>query len=196
MMPGGCPRAEQMLFMDKPVDASFIAVARIARTRGNRGEVLADLYTDNPARFDDLDEVWLEFDGEKRQTPARIQKKLENVWEHNGRKVLKFEGVDSIGDAEAWVGCWVTVPAGKAAALPEGTYFNHDLVGCDVSGIDGTFIGTVGGILDIAENPQLVVRGGGREYLIPAVKSICVEVSVADKRIVVDPPEGLMDLGG
>jgi 16S rRNA processing protein RimM len=179
--------------MDKPVGTSFIAIARIARTRGNRGEVLADIYTDNPNRFDDLDEVWLESDDGRRQ--ARTRKKLEDVWEHKGRKVLKFEGVDTIGDAEALAGCWVMIPANQAVELPEGTYFNHDLVGCAVSGIDGTLIGTVSGILDIADNAQLVVRGSGREYLVPAVKSICVEVSIPDKRIIIDPPEGLMDLG-
>jgi 16S rRNA processing protein RimM len=174
------------------VDASFIAIARIARTRGNRGEVLADLYSDNPDRFDDLDEVWLEFDDGRRQ--ARTRKKLEDVWDHKGRKVLKFEGVDTISDAEAWAGCWVMIPADQVVKLPEGTYFNHDLKGCAVSSIDGTLIGTVSEVLDIADNTQLVVRGGGREYLIPAVKSICIEVSIPDKRILIDPPEGLMDL--
>jgi 16S rRNA processing protein RimM len=179
--------------MDKSAKSSFIAIARIARTRGNRGELLADLHTDNPDRFDDLDEVWLEFDDGRRQ--ARTLKKLEDVWDHKGRKVLKFEGVDTISDAEAWAGCWVMVPADRAVELPEGTYFNHDLVGCAVSGLDGTLIGKVSEVLDIADNTQLVVRGGGREYLIPAVKSICVEVSIPDKRIVIDPPEGLLDLG-
>jgi len=172
---------------------SFIAIARIARTRGNRGEVLADLHTDDQDRFDDLDEVWLEFDDDRRQ--ARTRKTLEDVWEHKGRKVLKFEGVDTISDAEAWVGCWVMIPADQAMELPEGTYFNHDLVGCAVSDLDGTPIGKVSRVLDIAGNTQLVVRGGGREYLIPAVKDICVEISIPDKRIIIDPPEGLMDLG-
>ena len=178
--------------MGKPLDASFIAIARIARTRGNRGEVLADPYTDNPARFDDLDEVWLEFDDGRRQ--SRIAKKLEDAWEHKGRKVLKLEGIDTISDAEAWVGCWVMIPAEHTVKLPEGTYFNHDLVGCAVSSIDGTLIGTVKSILDISNNAQLIVRGSGREFLIPAVKSICVEVSIPDKRIIIDPPEGLLDL--
>jgi 16S rRNA processing protein RimM len=175
--------------MNKPL----IAIARIARTRGNRGEVLADLHTDNPDRFDGLDEVWLEFDDGRRQ--SRTLKKLEDVWEHKGRKVLKFEGIDTISDAEVWAGCWVMVPADQTVKLPEGTYFNHDLIGCAVSNLDGTLIGTVRDVLDITGNSQLVVRGVGREFLIPAVKSICVEISIPDKRIIIDPPEGLMELG-
>ena len=173
------------------MEEPFIAIARIARTRGNRGEVVADLYTDNPDRFDDLDEVWLESADGRRQAASKT---LEDVWAHKGRKILKFEGIDTIGDAQAVVGCWVVVPADQAAKLPEGTYFNHDLIGCAVSSLDGTLIGTVRSVLDIADNSQLVVRGGDREFLIPAVKSICVEVSIPGKRIIIDPPEGLMDI--
>ena len=173
------------------MDTSFIAIARIARTRGNRGEVLADVHTNNPDRFDCLDEVWLEPDDGGARMPA----KLEDAWDHKGRKVLKFEGVDTIDDAQRLAGHWVTVPADQAVDLPEGAYFNHDLVGCAVSCTDGTPVGTVARILDIAGNEQLVVRGGGREHLIPAVKSICVEISIPDKRIIVDPPEGLLSLG-
>ena len=178
--------------MDKTGETPFIAIARIARTRGNRGEVLVDIYTDNPGRFDDLSEVWLEFDDDRRQ--PRTLKKLQDVWEHKGRKVLKFEGVDTISEAEAWVGCWVVIPADRVTELPEGTYFNHDLIGCSVNRLDGTLVGMVSGVLDIADNSQLIVRDGDREYLVPAAKSICVEVSIPDKRIIINPPEGLMDL--
>jgi len=168
---------------------SFIAIARIARTRGNRGEVLADLYTDFPDRFDALKEVWLEFsDGRRRQIV------LEDSWEQKGRIVLKLLGVDTISAAEELIGCWVQVPADEAVQLPEGTYFDHDLIGCSVEDVHGNQLGVVEDVLRIAENSQLVVKGLDREHLIPAVKSICIRISVEDKQILVDPPEGLMDL--
>jgi 16S rRNA processing protein RimM len=169
---------------------AFIAIARIARTRGNRGEVLADLYTDFPDRFNALEEVWLEFaDGH------RLRVSIEDTWEHKGRRVLKFAGVNDIGSAEAYVGCWVQIPADQAMTLPEGTYFDHDLIGCSVQDAGGTYVGVVEEVLRIAGNSQLVVKGPDREYLIPAVDSICIEISVKDKKIRIDPPEGLMDLG-
>ena len=66
--------------MDPDTQPSFIAIARIARTRGNRGEVLADLYTDFPDRFNALEEVWLEFaDG------RRVRVAVEDTWEHKGQ---------------------------------------------------------------------------------------------------------------
>ena len=168
---------------------SFIAIARIARTRGNRGEVLADLYTDFPDRFNRLHEVWLVPDGGCRQLLV-----LEDSWEHKGRKVLKFAGVDSISSAEAYVGCWVEVPLDQAMPLPEGTYYDHDLIGCSVQDIRGNLIGDVIEVLHIAGNSQLVVRHLDQELLIPAVESICVRISTKEKQILVDPPEGLMDL--
>jgi 16S rRNA processing protein RimM len=168
---------------------SFIAIARIARTRGNRGEVLADLYTDFPDRFDALEEVWLEHGDGQRQ---RIT--LEDTWKHRGRRVLKFAGVDSISSAERYVGCWVVIPAEQAVQLPQGTYFDHDLIGCSVQDIHGNRLGRVTDVLHIAGNNQLVVKGLNKDHLIPAVESICIGISIQEKRILVDPPEGLMDL--
>ncbi len=176
--------------MEPDTQPSYIAIARIARTRGNRGEVLADMYTDFPDRFHALEEVWLEFADGRRMRVA-----LKEAWEHQGRQVLKFAGIDDIGAAEALVGCWVQIPSEQAVKLPEGTYFDHDLIGCLVQDIHGTAVGVVDDILRIAENSLLVVKGSGREHLIPAVASICVRISIEEKQILIDPPEGLLDLG-
>jgi 16S rRNA processing protein RimM len=169
---------------------SFIAIARIARTRGNRGEVLADLYTDFPDRFNLLREVWLESEDGHRQLMA-----LEDSWEHQGRRVLKFAGVNDISSAEAYVNLWVEIPADQAMPLPEGTYFDHDLIGCSVQDTCGNRIGIVSEVLHTAGNSCLVVKDLDREFLIPAVESICIRISTREKQILVDPPEGLMDLG-
>jgi 16S rRNA processing protein RimM len=171
------------------IQPSFIAIARIARTRGNRGEVLADLYTDFPDRFDGLDAVWLESeDGHRRRML------LEESWEHKGRRVLKFAGVNSISSAEDYVGNWVVIPSDQAVPLPEGTYFDHDLVGCAVRDIHGNRLGVVREVIHIAGNNLLAVNDGNKEYLIPAVASICRQISIQEKQISVDLPEGLMDL--
>jgi 16S rRNA processing protein RimM len=175
--------------VEPDAESTFVAIARIARTRGNRGEVLADLYTDFPDRFSALEEVWLEF-ADGRQVRAVI----EDAWGYKGRIVLKFAGVDDISSAEAYAGCWVRVPAERAMKLPEGTYFDHDLVGCLVQDTHGNSLGVVKEVLRIAGNNQLVVQGPDCEYLVPAVDSICIRISVKGKQILIDPPEGLMDL--
>jgi 16S rRNA processing protein RimM len=168
---------------------SYIAIARVARTRGNRGEVLADSYTDFPDRFLLLGKVWAALaDG------TREQLVLESTWNHLGRQVLKFEGIDSISSAERLVGAWIEIEAGQAAKLPEGTYFDHDLIGCTVWDVSGKCLGTVKEILRIPGNHQLVIENGGQEYMVPAVPGICKDVSIAEKVVLVDLPEGLMDL--
>jgi len=168
---------------------SYIAIGRVARTRGNRGEVLADLHTDFPGRFDGLEKVWLEFADGRRQPMA-----LEETWEHKGRRVLKFAGVDSISAAEFYVGCWVVIPVEQAMPLPDGTYFDHDLVGCNVQDVHGNWLGIVNEVSHLAGNALLLVQSADGEFLIPAVDSICIKISIEEKQILIDPPEGLMDL--
>lgn len=176
--------------MEPDARPSFIAIARIARARGIKGEVLADLYTDFPERFDGLEEVWLEYANGRRQRMA-----VEDAWRYKGRIVLKFAGIDDMSAAQLLAGCWVQVPVDQAMPLPEGTYYDHDLIGCSVEDTRGEAIGIVEEILRIADNSLLVVRNERRECLVPAVESICIRISLEEKRIVIDPPEGLLDLG-
>ncbi|MBN2318658.1 MAG: 16S rRNA processing protein RimM [Acidobacteria bacterium] len=175
--------------MEPEEPSSFITIARIVRTRGNKGEVLVESLTDFPGRFDILEEVWLEFEN------GRLLKiELDFTWEHQGRRVLKFTGIDTISSAEKFIGCLVQIPREQAVRLPAGTYFDHDLIGCSVEDTQGKYLGQVEDILRISGNNQLVVKDGTREFLIPAVENICTRISIEKKQILVDPPEGLMDL--
>jgi 16S rRNA processing protein RimM len=169
--------------------ASYLNVAKIARTRGIRGEVLADLHTDFPERFQELKDVWLEFpDGTRRHMT------LENSWTHQRRQVLKFLGVDDINAAEEFAGAWVQIEAQEAVILPEGTYFDHDLIGCSVRSLAGDELGTVEQVLRITGNSQLVVRGRSGEFYVPVTEAFCKSVSIDRKEILVDLPQGLIDL--
>ncbi len=147
------------------------------------------MFTDFPARFAILREVWLELESGRRRRVA-----LEDSWMHKGRQVLKFAGVDSISAAEELVGAWVEIASQEAVSLPEGTYFDHELVGCTVRSLGGEVLGSVAEVLRIAGNHQLIVTGARGEFMIPAVEAICRRVSVDAKEIVVDLPEGLIDV--
>ncbi len=175
--------------MEPGTNPAFPAVARIVRTRGNRGEVLAESYSDFPGRISKLRNVWLEFADQHRERAL-----VEAGWEHKGRQVLKFSGIDSISDAERLIGAWVLVEPDEIKSLPAGVFFDHDLVGCRVVDCEGIELGVVSRIHKIQGNSLLVVDGAQGEILIPAVDAICREISIASKVIVVDLPEGLMDL--
>ena len=168
----------------------LVAVARVAKPRGVRGEVAADLLTDFPERFDRLTELIAVFPNGARRRLA-----LEGRWLHGDRVVLKFEGFDTPEDAAALAGCELAVPEGEAVELEEGAYYDWQLQGCRAETVGGRRLGEVGEVLHTGgEAPVLVIRGpGGKEHLVPLAESICVEIDVANKLIRVDAPEGLLE---
>lgn len=164
----------------------LVAIARIARPRGIRGEVVAEILTDCPERFEGLETVTAVI-GEGRR-----ELKIENAWFQNERIVLKFEGIDSIEAAEELRDAEICVPDSDAVELEEGEFFDWQLEGCEVLTVGGERLGTVKELMRTGGTEILVITGD-REYLVPFAESICTEVDVVNKRIVVDPPEGLLE---
>src|SRR5262245_29458981 len=167
----------------------LISVARIARPQGHRGEVIADLLTDFPGRFARLSRVYV-----KRADGRLLLLDLENSRPHKGRVALKFSGCDTVSGAEELRDARVMISRDQLVELPEDTYYDFDLIGCEVVAIEGRQLGRVEEVQNYGAAPLLVVRDGARELLIPLVLSICVEISTERKRIVVNPPEGLLEL--
>jgi 16S rRNA processing protein RimM len=169
-------------------EEGWIAVGRIVRPRGNRGEMITEIYSTQPGRAERIREVRLEKDSRSRT--ARV----EEFWLHDGRPVFKFEGVDSISDAQIWAGADVLVPESERALPEEGEYSHGDLIGCAVVGLaDGRHIGIVEGIEE-GGGPVLLRLAGEKEILIPFASKICVAIDVNRKEIRVDLPEGLLEL--
>ena len=168
----------------------LVAVARVRRARGVKGEVAADIWTDFPERFDGLEELIAVFPGGERRWLA-----LEGRWLHGARVVLKFRGFDSPEEAAALAGCVLAVPESEAVELGEGEFYDWQLEGCRVETVEGRPVGTVSEVLHTGgEAPVLVIRDPrGRENLVPLAESICVEIDTARKLIRVDAPEGLLE---
>lgn len=175
-------------------DDPWITIARLTRTRGNQGELTAISFSDSPERFERLGEVRLfgarGFPDEPR--PFRVQ----HVWWHGERLIFKFEGVDSISDAEALAGADVRVPASERVPVEEGEFFVSDLVGCEVVEFpNNQRLGKVTDWLEIGGTGALEVTDStGHTILIPFAKRICVEIDPGARRIMVNLPEGLKDL--
>jgi 16S rRNA processing protein RimM len=103
-------------------------------------------------------------------------------------------GVETVDDAEALAGHELRVPVERLAALPPGTYYRHDLIGCRVETTSGAAVGVVSDVEGTLAGSRLVVDGAAGEVLIPLAAEICPEIDPAGKRIVIDPPPGLVDL--
>ena len=174
----------------KPVPPDLIVIAHIARVRGLRGEVVADLLTDFPERFEKLGSlVGLTADGTRRSL------QIEEQWFHGERLVLKFAGFDRVEDAKELVGYHLAIPAEDRMPLPQDNYYDWELAGCRVETIGGALVGEVKEIMRTGGVELLqVVDDAGRDRLIPMASDICVDINVDQKLIRIDPPEGLLEL--
>jgi len=168
----------------------LIVVARVVRTRGLRGEVVADLLTDFPGRFEALESVIaIAPDGSRRSL------QIEEHWSHGKRIVFKFADYDSIDQAKELAGLQLAIPASERIELPKDQFYEWELAGCRVETIDGKLIGVVSEVMRTGGVEILVVAGdAGVEFLIPMAREICVEIDIDKKVVRVDPPEGLLEL--
>jgi 16S rRNA processing protein RimM len=113
-----------------------------------------------------------------------------NTWMHGDHLIFKFQGVDTISDAEKLAGAEVSIPFEQRAELSDDEVYQSDLVGCEVIDHTGRALGVVTDFEETGGTPLLHVG----ELLIPFAKSICVSIDLANKRIIVNPPDGLLDL--
>ena len=165
----------------------LVLVGRVARAHGNKGQVIVNLDTDFAEERFRVGNVLLIG---AEATPRAIRE----VRFHQGRPVLALEGIETMNDAERLAGLELKAPAGAPGGLPEGTFYHYDLVGCEVRDTAGHRLGDVTKVEGTMEMSRLVVAGEKGEILIPMVARICVAIDVRERRIVVDVPEGLIDL--
>lgn len=172
-------------------ESNWAIVARLVRSQGRHGEILAEIHTDFPERFAERKRLFL-LSSESSSSPLR-EITLESHWLHKDRVVLKFEGVDSINDTEPLRGLYVAIPASERTPLSEDEVYISDLIGCEL--IDhalGRAIGTVSGF-DRGAN-LLVVTEGKNEHLIPFANAYIEKIDTAGKRIEMRLPEGLLEI--
>ena len=166
----------------------LVAIARVARPHGIRGEVIADILTDFPERFEGLESVTA-----KLADSSRAGLKIERFRFHQGRVMFKFAGIDTVEAAEQLRNADICVAEAEAVELEADEYFDWELAGCRVTTLAGEDLGTVAEVMRTGGTEILVIRGGEKEVLVPFAEAICTEVDIENKRIVVDPPEGLLE---
>lgn len=172
----------------------YIAVARILRPQGRRGEVLAEILTDFPEKFEQRRQLWLSAaDGSSRREVA-----LENSWLHKGHVVLKFAGVDSISQAEELKGMMAEIARGQQSPLDPGSAYIHDLVGSKMVDVSGGFSRELGIIEEVDPSagtaPLLRVRSAKGEYEIPFAEEYLVRFDGERKLLEMKLPQGMLEI--
>jgi 16S rRNA processing protein RimM len=165
--------------MDEPA----VAVGLITRAHGVGGEVAVLVLTEVPGRFADGSTLWLE-DG---RTLTVASSRL-----HGDRLLVRFREVHDREQAVALQKAFLVVPESTSPALPEGSWWDHQIEGCVVETETGLPLGTVREVIHTAANDVWsAVDDAGTETLIPVLKDLIVTVDVDARRIVVREIAGL-----
>ncbi len=164
----------------------LLLVGRVARPHGIRGQVIVNPETDFPGdRFRQGQPLLI------GSADHAVERRIDAVRFHQGRPILALAGIETIDEAERLAGAEVWVRQEALEPLPAGTYYRHDLVGCEVRDAAGGLLGRVTAVEGTLERSYLVIDG---DVMLPLVEGICTEVDMAGRRIVVDPPDGLIEV--
>lgn len=171
--------------MGKWGDGEMISIGRIVRPHGLAGDVVVESTTDfAETRFRKGARVTTSTNGVLTIAASRPQ---------GDRWVLRFAGFDSIEAVEPLRDVELQIEPDALGALPAGQYYLHDLVGCAVETVDGRHVGPVAVVYTGAAQAVLGITGPTGEILVPMAGDICRDVDVAARRIVIAPPEGLLE---
>lgn len=163
----------------------FLAIGRISKPHGVRGEVRVELLTDNPERFDWLDVVYV---GEKSPRPVTV----ESVRHHQGVVLIKLAGYPGRTEAEQLRGELLQVPESEAVPLEEGEYFLFQLEGLEVYTDQGLPLGRLSEVLETGANNVFVIENAGKQYLVPDIPDVVREIDFENGRLVIHPLPGLI----
>jgi 16S rRNA processing protein RimM len=166
---------------------SLFPIASITRTQGLHGAVRVRVEFNDERIFEVGRTVMLSLDGNLNETT------IEDFRHQHGRHVAKLASLNSISEAEEWVGAKVSIPKHNLPEAEDGTYFSFDLEGCMVYA-GGEAVGTVVKVLDYGSTSLLELDRNGKEVLIPFAKAYLQRVDTAGKRIDVELPDGLLEV--
>jgi 16S rRNA processing protein RimM len=171
-----------------PDTSPRIALGVIRKAHGLRGEASVEAWTDSLDRFGELSKVILVSPTEDETRELAI----ESSRAHGDRALVKFVEIGTPEEIQSLRGWTLEIPAEQARSLKANEYFLHDLVGLRLIDTAGT---NRGEIIDAYEGGGGVLlnvrRADGKTYEVPFVTSICTNIDIAGKRIIVDLPEGI-----
>lgn len=166
----------------------MIAVGRITRGVGLKGELNVAVLSDTLERFEKLKSVWVGTD--ESQAAKHV---VTAVRATHSAVVLKLKDIDTRTAADSMRGLLIFVAAKDSVVPKKGSYFIHDIVGMSVETESGEAIGTVQEVMQLPANDVWVVMREGKEFLIPAIKDVIRSVDVQRRRVVIRPLEGLLE---
>ncbi|MFZ5760780.1 MAG: ribosome maturation factor RimM [Thermodesulfobacteriota bacterium] len=171
---------------------ALLLVGEIVKPHGVGGAVKIFPYSGDPTNICRCRTLILESPaGGEKCTHALRSARHQGVF-----AIVSLAGIDSRAAAENVIGYPVWAARQELPELAVDEFYWQDLHGLEVVTVSGLSLGRVSGVLATGAHDIMVVTGNGREYLIPAANDFLVHIDRQTKRIVVDPPEGLLDING
>ncbi|HKN87546.1 MAG TPA: ribosome maturation factor RimM [Nitrospiraceae bacterium] len=160
--------------------SDLVAIGRIVKSFGVKGDVRVKSLSDVPGRFEGLREVTIE-------TPSgkTIETVVSHVRKHLDSYVIGLEALSSPEEAASYRGSLLKIPEDQVPALPDGQYYEFQLIGMTVNDEQGQPLGTLEDIMETGSHPVFVVRGSGREWLVPGRQAVMVSMDIAQRTMVV-----------
>jgi 16S rRNA processing protein RimM len=169
--------------------AEFVAVGRIGKAHGVRGDVFVEPWTD---AVDERFAIGAVLRTESGTPPALT---IESVRDHSGKLVVRFTGIDDRNAAEQIRGIVLVFPASARPPLDDpDEFYDTDLIGLTVRMVSGDDFGSVTDVLHSPGGSVLAIDVSGREVLLPFRREFVPDVDVAGGWLAIDPPDGLLDL--
>ena len=151
-------------------ELDLFTIGQIVAPHGVRGEVRIVPLTDFPERFENLKTVFLEDDSKME---------LESVKFSNKFIIAKFKNINSRNDIEIFNGKLLMLNRSDIPSLPEGEYYNFDIIGLEVIDDKGSKLGKITEVLKTGSNDVYVVEGK-KQILVPALKKVVKEINLVD----------------
>jgi len=170
------------------VSERLIPLGEIVATHGIEGWLRLRLFNPESDTLSSSQEILLEKAG--LATPQR----LKAVKGHSSRLLILLDGVAGIDQAKQWVGATLSVAEAGLPPLAPNEYYYYQAVGLEVFDANGARIGVVERIWSKPGGDLYVVKGEAKEYLIPITKEIIEKIDLAAGKIIINPPEGLLEL--
>ncbi len=168
----------------QPGEPVYLIIGKLRRPHGVKGELSLELTTEHPEKIIAGMTVYVG----KKKTAGKIA----NIRMANKFWLVSFEGYHDCEQVEGFRNQWVYIRRADSAPLPDGRYYHHEIIGMKVYSETGVLLGVVSEILVTGANDVYIVKNeGGAEILLPAIKSVIIEIDREAGRMVVNQQEWL-----
>jgi 16S rRNA processing protein RimM len=164
-------------------------LGKIVRKHSFRGEVVAKLDTDEPELYQNLESVFVALGNDL--VPFFIE---ESLLQKGNQLRIRFEDVESEEDADAILGSGLYLPLEFLPKLTGNKFYFHEIIGFDIEDVNYGYVGVITGVNDSSAQPLFEINSNGTEVFIPMIDDFIKKVDRDNKKIIVESPEGLIEL--